>query len=98
MDLQDTRLFQTPFWGCKSSKSCGDFMFAGLLGLEQLIEDGAVLDHSGAELFGAGFDLAGPDGDAVREAVVFHYAGVCDRDIVGALLETGSGIAARLKN
>jgi len=33
----------------------------------------------------------------VRAAVVFHHAGVGDGDIVGALLEAGSGIAARLK-
>jgi len=27
-------------------------MFAGLLGLKQLIEDSAVFDHGGPELFG----------------------------------------------
>jgi hypothetical protein len=76
---------------------CGDFVFAGLLVLEQFIEDGAVLDHGDAELFGGGFKLAWPKGNAVGDAVVFHDAGVGDREIVGALLEADQGIAARLK-
>jgi hypothetical protein len=65
--------------------------------LEQLIEDGAVLDHGGAEFFGGGFIAEVPDRDGVRQAVVFDDPRVGDGEIVGALLETGAGIAARFK-
>ena len=72
-------------------------MFAGLQVMKQLIEDGAVLDHGDAELFGGGFKLAWPKGNTVRDAVVFHDAGVGDGEIGGTLLEAGQGVAARLK-
>jgi len=74
------------------------FCVPRLLGLGELIEDGAVLEHGGAEILCAGFKLTGPDGDGVRLAIVFHEEGVGDGEVVGALLEAGLGIATRFKD
>jgi hypothetical protein len=54
---------------------CGGSSLEGF-GLDELIEDGAGLDHCGTELFSAGFRPRGTHRDGVRRAVVFHHAGV----------------------
>ena len=88
---------KTDFFGAAGFPLCGGSDFAGCLGLEKVVEDGAILDHCGAQLFGGGFHLADADGDRVREAVVLHDARVADGHIGCALLKAGPGIAAGLK-
>ena len=72
-------------------------MVLGFLGLGQLIEDGAVLDHGCAKLLGSGFNLAERDGDGVGGTVVFHDAGIGDGEVGGSLLEADLGVAAGFK-
>ena len=74
------------------------FLYGWLKWLRQLIEDCAVLNHRGAKLFRRGLFLAEAIGNAVGEAIVFHHAGIGDRDIGGTLFESDLGIAARLED
>ena len=71
--------------------------FEALPVLDQLVEDGAVLDHRGAEFFGGCVNAVGANGDAMGEAIVFHDARVVNRDIVSALVEARTWISASLK-
>jgi hypothetical protein len=64
------------------------------LGLEELIEDGAILDHRGAKFFGGGVEAAVAGGDIIGEPVIFHDTGVGNGYIGGALLEGGLRITA----
>ncbi len=78
-------------------KLCGGSCCDGIRRPEKVIEDGAVLDHCSALLFGGGRDLAQGGGDGVSAALVFHNAGIVNRDIGCALLKVGLGITTSLK-
>jgi hypothetical protein len=62
--------------------------------LQELVEEGAVLEHGGAHVFGGDLGAGGALGDGVGRAVVFDDAGMVDGDVGGTLLEVGDGIAA----
>ena len=76
---------------------CGGSGFEALPVLDQLVEDGAVLDHRGAEFFGGCVNAVGANGDAMGEAIVFHDARVVNGNIVSALVEARTWISASLK-
>ena len=46
--------------------------------LQELVEEGAVLEHGGAHVFGGDLRAAGALGDGVGGAVVFDDAGMVD--------------------
>ena len=73
---------------------CGSAGHAGPSDLDQLVEDGTVLDHCAAELFGCSGATTGSCSDSVRQAVVIHDPWIIDGDVGGALLEAGTRIAA----
>ena len=62
--------------------------------LKELVEEGAVLNHGGAEVFGGGLVAVEADGDGVGGAVGVDDAGMVDGDVGGPLIEVGYGIAA----
>ena len=62
--------------------------------LQKLVEEGAVLEHGGAEIFGGGFVACEALSDGVGGAVVFDDARVVDGNVGGALLKVGDWIAA----
>ncbi len=71
--------------------------FSWSLNLNQLLEKSTVVDHGGAQLFGAGLGFAGTHGYGVGGAVVLDDAGMVDGDVFGALFEAGVGIPTRLE-
>lgn len=64
--------------------------------LQEFVEERAVLNHCGAQVFGGGLVGGEAGGYGVGGAVVLDDAGVADGDVGGALLEVGDGIAAGL--
>ena len=57
---------------------CGGSGYAGFSGLDQLVEDGTVLDHRATELFCGGFAAAGTGGDCVCQSVVINNKRIVD--------------------
>jgi hypothetical protein len=74
------------------SNGCGS-NGCGLRG-KQVLEERTVVEDGFAEILGGGFAAAVSEGDLVGCAIVFDDAGMVDREIGGALLEVGDGIAA----
>jgi hypothetical protein len=70
--------------------------FPGCVDLQEFVEEGAVLEHGGAHVFGGDLGGGGALGDGVGGAVVIDDAGMVDRDVGGALFEVGDGVAAGL--
>ena len=62
--------------------------------MDELVEDAAILDHCVAQFLGGGIHCSVADGNIVSQAIAAHNAGVADRQIGGALLKVGQGIAA----
>ncbi len=72
----------------------GDRRLGAGVDLQELVEEGAVVEHGGAHVFGGDLGAGGALRDGVGGAVVFDDAGMVDRDVGGALLEVDDGIAA----
>jgi hypothetical protein len=68
----------------------------GWANLKELIEEGAVLNHGAAEVFGGGIVGIEADGDGVGGAVGVDDAGMVDGDVGGTLIEVGDGVAASI--
>ena len=83
-----------PFGGPPSDESLGGREFAADGDLQELIEEAAVVEHGGAQVFGGVLVAAGAEGYVVGRAVVFDDAGMIDGDVSGTLLEVGDGVAA----
>src|SRR5688572_5862806 len=66
------------------------------VGLEEVLEQGAIVDHCHPQVFGRGLTALLADGDVVRDTVVLHDVRMVYRDVRGALLEVAHGVTSEL--
>src|ERR1700674_2296750 len=72
------------------------FRFKRRLHLHEFLEQGTVVNHRRPKIFSACFSPPQPQCDGVRGPVIFYNFRVVDRNVRGALIEIGYGIAASL--
>jgi hypothetical protein len=64
-------------------------------GVQEILEQGPVMHHGLAQVFGCGFARGIASGDEMRRPIIFHDLGMVDRNVGSALLEVAHWISAR---
>jgi hypothetical protein len=67
-----------------------------VIGLEEILEQGAIVNHRHPQVFGRRIATLLPDGDIVGNAVVLDDVWMIDGDVRGSLLEVSNWVAAEL--